>query len=115
MDIPAPSDATSASEETKIAVSTSTSAASEKVESSDIKNPPEKDSSLSKEDEDRKNIAELISSKKYHLGIKEKRSSPLLTIGSVSKKSKKSKKNDSARNFCSTYIRFCDCNRRWLP
>ena len=48
-----------------------------------------KDEALSKEEAERKKVAEMIVSKKYFLPIKEKRTNPALTFALLPKKSKK--------------------------
>lgn len=50
---------------------------------------------VDKNEESRKKIIELISSKKYQLDIKEKRAKPLLTLSILPKRSKKSKKKQT--------------------
>ena len=54
-----------------------------------------KDEALSKAEKNREKIAEIITSKKYFLPIREKRSKPLLTLAFLPKKSKKLKKKIS--------------------
>jgi hypothetical protein len=54
--------------------------------------PPTKAEAADLEDDQSKKINELISSKQYYLGIKEKHTHQILTLGATSKKSKKSKK-----------------------
>lgn len=51
---------------------------------------------VEKDNEQRKKILELITSKKFNLGIKEKRSTPILTVSLMPKKSKKSKHKSSS-------------------
>ena len=53
---------------------------------------------VDKDDVARKKIVELVSSKQYHLSIKEKRSSPLLIVGWSSKKPKKAKKKSNKKS-----------------
>ncbi len=96
MDIPVPADSAVNSDNEKIPVTTSVSQP-KPPEQSALSKTPEKEPTISKEDEERKKIAELISNKKYFLGIKEKRSSPLLVVGSTGKKTKKAKKKSSKK------------------
>jgi hypothetical protein len=89
MDIPAP---TKEAEATKIAV-TKTSSTTTPTEPVTDPTPPsntaQKASDKATEAEEKgKKIAELITSKKYHLAIKEKRTRPLLTFSILPQKKK---------------------------
>jgi thiol:disulfide interchange protein len=94
MDIPVPSESLPDNDTEKIPVSVSTTKQkpAEQPVAADPQRADQKTPNVSLEDQQRAKIAELISTKKYHLGIKEKRSSPLLTVGFAGKKSKKTKK-----------------------
>jgi len=97
MDIPVPTDALTEPEKTKIAVASS-SVAKPAEPIAVTKSFTTSEPALNQEDEERKKIAELIASKKYFLGIKEKRSSQLFALGVSSKKSKKSKKKTTKKS-----------------
>jgi hypothetical protein len=94
MDIPVPSESLPNNDMEKIPVSVSTTKQKPTAQPTvpNLQRTDQKAPNVSLEEDQRVKIAELISTKKYHLGIKEKRSSPFLTVGSTTKKSKKTKK-----------------------
>lgn len=100
MDIPVPEKKTEEGE--KISVNVASSAATPEVKPSEAPKPvvdqlkaPDATSAIT---ERSKQIADLVSSKKYVLDIKEKRSTPVITMGFSKSKDKKTKKNQRKAN-----------------
>jgi cobalamin biosynthesis Mg chelatase CobN len=112
MDIPAPSkdsegqkiEVSTTSSSSKMPAPESTAAAAKSETTTASGQAPAKtdlkDEALSREEAERKKVAEMIASKKYFLPIKEKRTNPALTFTLLPKKSKKksaTKKTESTK------------------